>query len=66
MGKKRKKLRGTVQRIIKSPLPTEPEKAQIDVKQADDLYREIRVDNVLEDDHGNEAPQLIDHSKQSL
>ncbi len=52
MGKKRKKLRGTVQKVIKSPMPSEPEKAQIDVKEADDLYREIRVDNVLEDDHG--------------
>lgn len=52
MAKKRKKLRGTVQRIIVPTLPEEPEKAEIDVEEADDLYREIRVENVLTDDKG--------------
>lgn len=54
MTKKRKKLRGRVEKIIKPAHPIQPEKAQIDIKDADDLYREIRVDNVLSDDRGNQ------------
>ena len=38
---------GTVQRVIKSPFPREPEKAEIALKDADHLYREIRVENTL-------------------
>ncbi len=46
-------LPGTVEKII-SPLdPSEPEKAQIAVEGADDLYREIRVENTLQDAAGN-------------
>ena len=55
MAKKRKKLRGTVEKVIKPAHPSQSEKAQIDIKEADDLYREIRVDNVLTDDHGKET-----------
>ena len=44
MSKKKRKLRGTVQKVIKSPFPAVPEKAQIGVEEADDLYREIRID----------------------
>ena len=40
-------LPGTVEKIIKSPFPSEPEKAQIAVEGADHLYREIRIDNAL-------------------
>jgi hypothetical protein len=40
-------LPGTVEKIIKSPSPDEPDKAQIAVDGADDLYREIRIDNTL-------------------
>jgi hypothetical protein len=54
MMKKRKKLRGSVQKVIKA-VAGQSEKAQIDVHEADDLYREIRVENVLTDDHGNTA-----------
>lgn len=43
MGKKRKKLRGTVDRIIKPVNPKEPEKVQITIAEGDDLYREVRV-----------------------
>jgi predicted DNA-binding antitoxin AbrB/MazE fold protein len=50
VGKKRKKLRGTVQKIIKSVHPGEPETAQIDIHEGEDLYREIRVENVLTDE----------------
>ena len=55
MGKKRKKLHGTVDKIIKPVVPSEPEKAQIDIKGADDLYREIRIENTLTDEHGEEV-----------
>jgi hypothetical protein len=53
--KKRKKLRGTVEKVIKSTLPGEPEKAQIGIEKADDLYREIRVENVLTDENGDQV-----------
>ena len=55
MGKKRKKLPGTVEKIIKPLLPSQPEKAQIDIEGADDLYREIRIENTLTDEHGEEV-----------
>ena len=45
--KKRKKLTGTVQKIIKPVGPGEPEKAEISVHEAEDLYREIRIENTL-------------------
>jgi len=40
-------LTGTVEKIIPSPYEGEPEKAQIAVEGADDLYKEIRVENTL-------------------
>jgi hypothetical protein len=46
---------GTVQKIVKSPYPGEPEKAQIVVEGADDLYRELRVENTLTDEKGDEV-----------
>ena len=46
-------LPGSVEKIIPPILPTEPEKAQIVVEGADDLYREIRVENALQDPAGN-------------
>lgn len=55
MTKKRKKLRGTVEKVIKPAYPSDPEKAQIDVKDADHLYREIRIENVVTDNDGNKA-----------
>lgn len=36
-------LAGTVDKIIKSPDPKAPDKAQIDIEGAEDLYREIRI-----------------------
>lgn len=54
MAKKPKtKKRGKVQKIIKSPY--EPEKAEIAVEEADPLYQEIRIENVLEDEHGKKV-----------
>jgi hypothetical protein len=38
-------LLGTVEKIIPSPHPTEPEKAQIAIEDGDDLYKEIRIEN---------------------
>jgi hypothetical protein len=46
-------LPGTVEKIIPSLGAREPEKAQITVDGADELYREIRVENTLQDDTGN-------------
>jgi hypothetical protein len=48
-------LPGRVDKIIKSPFPAEPEKAQISVKGADHLYREIRIDNNMTDENGVEV-----------
>ena len=48
-------MKGTVQKLIKASQPKEPEKAQIAVADADHLYREIRVENVLTDDRGQKA-----------
>lgn len=46
---------GRVKKIIKPPFPGAPEKAEIAVDGADELYREIRIENRLEDRNGNEA-----------
>ena len=48
-------LPGTVEKIIKSPDPREPEKAQIAVEGADHLYKEIRIENTLQDENGDEV-----------
>ena len=40
-------LPGRVEKIVKPPHPSMPEKAQISVDGADDLYREIRIENVV-------------------
>jgi len=46
---------GVLRKIKKSPHPSVPEKAEIEVKGADDLYREIRVDNALSDKDGEKV-----------
>jgi hypothetical protein len=48
-------LPGTVEKIIKPPVPDLPEKAQISVEGADDLYKEIRVENSLTNEKGEEV-----------
>jgi len=45
-------LPGKVEKIIPPAHPAESEKAQINVEGAEDLYREIRIDNVLQNDKG--------------
>lgn len=44
---------GVVRKIIK--YGNEPEKAEIAIPAADQLYREIRIENKLEDEEGKEA-----------
>jgi len=46
---------GTVQRIIKPAYSGQPEKAEIAVHGADDLYKEIRIENALVDENGDEV-----------
>ncbi len=48
-------MQGTVQRIIKPLVSGEPEKAEINIHDADDLYREIRIENAVVDDDGEKA-----------
>ena len=43
----------TVEKVIKSPNPNEPDKAQITVQGADELCREIRIDNALQNGNGD-------------
>jgi len=45
-------LPGKVEKVIESPHPAEPEKAQICVEGGDPLYREIRIENKLKDENG--------------
>jgi hypothetical protein len=48
-------MRGTVDKIIPSPHPSRPEKAQIAVDGADVHYRDLRIENTLTDEHGDEV-----------
>lgn len=48
-------LPGKVEKIIESPRPSEPEKAQISVQGADTLYQEIRIENKLTDESGRQV-----------
>lgn len=48
-------LPAVVEKIIKSPSPSEPEKAQISVEGADHLYRELRIENALIDENGEKV-----------
>jgi len=46
---------GTVHRIIPSPRSSQPEKAQIAVDGADRQYRDLRIENMLTDEHGDDV-----------
>jgi len=48
-------LPGTVEKIIPSPYKQEPEKAQISVEGGEELYKEIRIENKLTDENGQEV-----------
>lgn len=55
MKKPKIKKPGKVQKILNPVVPDEPEKAEIAVEGADHLYREIRIENRLEDERGNQV-----------
>ena len=46
---------GTVDKIIPSPRPSKPEKAQIAVDGADQPHRNLRFENTLTDEHGDDV-----------
>ena len=46
---------GTVNKIILSRWPNQPEKAQIAVDGADHRYRNLRIENTLTDEHGDDV-----------
>lgn len=46
---------GTVDKIIRSPRASQPEKAQIGVKEADRGHRNLRIKNTLTDEHGDDV-----------
>ena len=46
---------GTVDRIIPSSGPSKPGKAQIAVDVPDKLYRDLRIENALIDEHGEDV-----------
>jgi len=48
-------LPGTVENVIKPSEPSQPEKAQIAIEGADDLYQEIRIKNSLTTENGDEV-----------
>jgi tRNA A37 methylthiotransferase MiaB len=46
---------GTVDKIITSARSSQPEKAQIAVDGADRRYRELRIENILTDENGDDV-----------
>jgi hypothetical protein len=46
---------GTVDKIIPSSLPSQPEKAQIAVDRTDHRHRDLRIENTLTDEHGDDV-----------
>jgi hypothetical protein len=48
-------LPGTVDKIFPSPSPSKPEKAQVAVEGAYRRYRDLRIENVLTDEHGDDV-----------
>jgi hypothetical protein len=46
---------GTVDKIIPSPGPSQPEKAQIAIEKADHGYQDLRIENTLTDENGDDV-----------
>lgn len=46
---------GIVQKVIPSPRPNQPERAQIAVDGADCRYRDLRIENTFTDEHGDDV-----------
>ena len=49
------KLHGVVDKVVPPLGPNHPEKAQIVIEEADELYKEIRIENALEDGGGGKV-----------
>lgn len=45
---------GTVDKIIPSSRPSQPEKAQISVDRTDHRHRDLRIENTLINEHGDD------------
>jgi hypothetical protein len=52
---KRRQMHGTVQKIIQPVIANQAEKVQIEINEADDLYKEIRVENEVTGEDGTKA-----------
>ncbi len=48
-------MQGTVEKIVPASAPTQPEKAQITVDVPDRKYRDLRIENILTDEHGDDV-----------
>ncbi len=48
-------LPGTVDKIVPSSPPSQPEKAQIGVDGSDPGYRDLLIENLLTDEHGDDV-----------
>jgi hypothetical protein len=46
---------GTVDKIVPSPRPRQPDKAQIAIDRADRPHRDFRIENTLTDEHGDDV-----------
>ena len=46
---------GTVDKIVPSPRPSQPERAQIVVDRTDHRHRDLRIENTLTDEHGDDV-----------
>jgi hypothetical protein len=48
-------LNGMVEKVVKSPLSSEPDRAQIAIEGRDHQYESIQIENTLTDKSGNEV-----------
>jgi hypothetical protein len=46
---------GTVDKVILSPRPSQPEQAQIAIDGAEPRHRDLRIDNTFTDEHGDDV-----------
>jgi hypothetical protein len=53
--KPKAKKAGTVRKVIKPIVPGQPEKAEIAIQGADDLYKEIRIEITLVNSNGEKV-----------
>jgi len=46
---------GTLNKIIPSPHPSQPEEAQIRIDRSNHRHRDLRIENALTDEHADDA-----------